>query len=83
MTSNVSSSPREPGFTELALRAELQRAIGDAGFFEPRPIQALAIPKILAGQDVLALAQTGTGKTAAFALPLIELLLSRPRRGPT
>ena len=50
------------------------RAIGDMGFEEPTPIQAMAIPQILDGKDVTGQAQTGTGKTAAFGIPIIERL---------
>ena len=61
-------------FAELGLRAEILRALGDLGYREPTPIQAAVIPLALAGRDILAAAQTGTGKTAGFALPLIEQL---------
>jgi ATP-dependent RNA helicase RhlE len=61
-------------FTSLGLRAELLRAIGDAGYSVPTPVQASAIPVILQGRDVLAGAQTGTGKTAGFTLPLLQRL---------
>jgi ATP-dependent RNA helicase RhlE len=64
----------------------LLRGVEAAGFDRPRPIQVQTIPAACAGRDVLGLAQTGTGKTAAFALPLLERLLSAPRadrpRGP-
>ena len=61
-------------FTELGLSAELLRAIGEQGYTTPTPVQAQAIPHILAGRDLEALAQTGTGKTAAFVLPLLQRL---------
>jgi ATP-dependent RNA helicase RhlE len=61
-------------FTELGLSAELIRAIAEQGYTEPTPVQTQAIPPGLAGQDVLAGAQTGTGKTAAFALPILQRL---------
>jgi ATP-dependent RNA helicase RhlE len=61
-------------FTELGLSAELLRAIAEQGYTEPTPVQQQAIPPALAGQDVLAGAQTGTGKTAAFALPILQRL---------
>jgi len=61
-------------FTELGLSPELLRAIGEQGYTTPTPIQAQAIPHVLAGRDLEALAQTGTGKTAAFVLPLIQRL---------
>lgn len=62
-------------FTNLGLRAELLRALSDAGYIEPTPVQAAAIPVILEGRDVLAGAQTGTGKTAGFTLPLLQRLM--------
>ena len=65
-------------FTSLGLRPELLRAIADSGYKDPTPVQSLAIPVVLQGKDVLAGAQTGTGKTAAFTLPLLQLLSSRP-----
>jgi len=61
-------------FTKLGLSKPILRAIEEQGYSEPTPIQAKAIPIILAGQDVLAGAQTGTGKTAGFTLPLLEKL---------
>jgi ATP-dependent RNA helicase RhlE len=63
-----------PSFAELGLSAELLRAVADTGYTEPTPVQAQAIPLILQGRDVLARAQTGTGKTAAFTLPLLQQL---------
>ena len=63
-------------FLSLGLSEALLRAIADHGHVAPTPIQSKAIPIILAGRDVLAAAQTGTGKTAAFALPLLERLKS-------
>ena len=67
-------------FAQLGLKAELLRAIAAQGYSSPTSIQSQAIPMILAGRDVLAGAQTGTGKTAAFALPILQLLDERPRR---
>ena len=69
-------------FTSLGLRAELLRALADSGYETPTPVQAQAIPVILEGRDVLAAAQTGTGKTAGFTLPLLQRLRrrARPRR---
>ena len=61
-------------FDRLGLRAELLQGIEKKGYSEPTPIQTKAIPAILDGRDVLARAQTGTGKTDAFALPLVEIL---------
>ncbi|MBA3011753.1 MAG: DEAD/DEAH box helicase [Desulfobacula sp.] len=61
-------------FDELGLRAELLNAVKSRGYTAPTPIQTRVIPAILAGQDIFARAQTGTGKTDAFALPLVEIL---------
>jgi ATP-dependent RNA helicase RhlE len=62
------------GFTSLGLSAPIQKAIAEKGYTEPSPIQAQAIPAVLSGQDVMAAAQTGTGKTAGFTLPILERL---------
>ena len=62
-------------FSDLGLAAELLRAVEEQGYTQPTPIQEQAIPPILLGQDVMAGAQTGTGKTAAFTLPLLQRLL--------
>ena len=59
-------------FSDLSLSKEIAKAIETMGFEEPTPIQALAIPLIQAGRDVTAQAQTGTGKTSAFGIPVIE-----------
>ena len=67
-------------FDELGLSAEALSAIRDAGYQHPTPIQAQAIPLVLKGRDVMGLAQTGTGKTAAFTLPIVDRLLGGPRR---
>jgi ATP-dependent RNA helicase RhlE len=61
-------------FSELQLSEPVLRAVDEAGFSEPTPIQAEAIPAILTGRDIIGCARTGTGKTAAFALPLIQRL---------
>ncbi len=61
-------------FTEIGLIPELLRAVEDLGYSEPTPIQAQAIPLVLAGRDVMGGAQTGTGKTASFTLPLLQRL---------
>jgi superfamily II DNA/RNA helicase len=63
-------------FTDLGLSPEVLRAVGDVGYVEPTPIQAQAIPYVLMGRDVLGCAQTGTGKTASFTLPMIDILAS-------
>ena len=67
-------------FSELGLKAELLRAVSARGYDTPTPVQAKTIPLILEGRDVLAGAQTGTGKTAAFTLPLLQLLDATPRK---
>jgi len=64
-------------FAGLGLSAELTRAVADQGYTQPTPVQAQAIPVILEGRDVLAGAQTGTGKTAGFTLPLLQRLTAR------
>ena len=64
-------------FTTLGLSAELLRAVAEQGYHEPTPIQRQAIPVILEGKDIMAGAQTGTGKTAGFALPLLQRLSER------
>lgn len=61
-------------FSELGLSEEILRAVADTGYTEPTPVQAQAIPYLLMGRDVLACAQTGTGKTASFTLPMIDIL---------
>ncbi len=68
-------------FSEISLSARLQSNLARNGFTEPTPIQALSIEPALAGRDLIATAQTGTGKTLAFVLPMIELLL-RERAEP-
>jgi len=70
----------QPTFDALGLSPASLRAVRELGFTTPTPVQAAAIPPALAGKDVLASAQTGTGKTAAFGLPLIERLAGLPRR---
>ena len=65
-------------FDTLGLSAELLRAVSEQGYSEPTPIQRKAIPIILQGKDVMAGAQTGTGKTAGFTLPLLQLLSKKP-----
>jgi ATP-dependent RNA helicase RhlE len=80
----MSTSYSEPvtGFACFDLGAAVQRGIAAAGFVEPRPIQIQTIPAALEGRDILGLAQTGTGKTAAFALPVIERLRAIRKPGP-
>jgi ATP-dependent RNA helicase RhlE len=69
-------------FTDLGLAAPLLRALDEAGYTTPTPIQAQAIPTVLAGQDLLGIAQTGTGKTAAFSLPILHTLNAKGGRPP-
>ncbi len=64
----------KPLFSELNLIAPLQTALKDSGYEHPTPIQQRAIPIVLSGKDLLGIAQTGTGKTAAFCLPILQLL---------
>ena len=66
-------------FNELGLAEPLLRAIHEQGYQTPTPIQSQAIPPVLAGRDLIGCAQTGTGKTAAFALPLLQTLAGQPR----
>src|SRR6266436_1606807 len=66
-------------FTSLGLHHSLLQATREMHYTQPTPIQAEAIPAILAGRDLIATAQTGTGKTAAFLLPILHHLLSLPR----
>ena len=63
-------------FDDLGLSPEILKAIAEVGYQQPTPIQAQAIPVVLMGRDVLGCAQTGTGKTAGFTLPMIEILSS-------
>jgi ATP-dependent RNA helicase RhlE len=67
-------------FAELGLSDQMLRAIKDAGYSRPTPIQAQAIPLGLKGRDIMGLAQTGTGKTAAFTIPIVERLSEGPKR---
>jgi ATP-dependent RNA helicase RhlE len=67
-------------FSDLGLAEVLLRALSRQGYDTPTPIQAKAVPSLLKGRDLLGIAQTGTGKTAAFALPILNRLLSDPRR---
>jgi ATP-dependent RNA helicase DeaD len=68
-----------PSFEDLGLSAPLLKSISEVGYEEPTPIQALTIPVLLAGRDVIAQAQTGSGKTAAFGLPIIEAIDPKDR----
>jgi ATP-dependent RNA helicase RhlE len=72
--------PGDVSFESLGLSEAVLRAVSDAGYRTPTPIQREAIPLILRGRDVIGLAQTGTGKTAAFTLPLVDRLIAGPGR---
>jgi len=72
------NAPAPAGFAALALRPEVQQALADVGYESPSPIQAATIPPLLEGRDVLGQAQTGTGKTAAFALPILSRIEAKP-----
>src|SRR5688500_15666143 len=67
-------------FSSLKLHPDLLKAVRELGFARPTPIQADAIPPAMAGRDVMASAMTGSGKTAAFLLPILHRLIERPRR---
>ncbi len=82
LTSAHAHTPAENGFDRFRLDSNLTRAIAAARFTTPRPIQAETIPACLEGRDVMGLAQTGTGKTAAFALPILQRLIEEPGPGP-
>jgi len=81
-TATIEAETIESGadFSALGLGDEVLSAVRDAGYKTPTPIQQQTIPLILKGRDVMGLAQTGTGKTAAFTLPIIERLAGGPRR---
>ncbi|PPJ27928.1 ATP-dependent RNA helicase [Nocardia nova] len=74
-----SGDATEPSFADLGIDDRLLAAIADVGYESPSPIQAATIPPLLAGADVVGLAQTGTGKTAAFAIPILMGLEKRPK----
>ena len=67
-------------FDSLGLSADLVRMVAEEGYQTPTPVQAAAIPLVREGRDVLAAAQTGTGKTAAFVLPILDRLRGRRTR---
>ena len=69
-----SSANSEVRFEDLGLSPQLLKAVADSGYTTPTPIQARGIPEVLKGKDIIGIAQTGTGKTASFTLPMIEIL---------
>lgn len=69
-------------FSTLGLEPRILRAVQDAGYTEPTPIQAAAVPQILGGQDLIGIAQTGTGKTAAFTLPILTRMAAHLDQSP-
>ncbi|MEP6822883.1 MAG: DEAD/DEAH box helicase, partial [Chthoniobacterales bacterium] len=77
----MDDSPGLVPFRSLGLDDRIFKAIQEAGYTEPTPIQSAAIPEILAGKDVIGIAQTGTGKTAAFVLPILHHLARRLGEG--
>ncbi|HET7478261.1 MAG TPA: DEAD/DEAH box helicase [Rubrobacteraceae bacterium] len=79
ITDTLTEAPRL-SFDDLPISRQIHRAVTDQGWTSPTPIQALALPELLEGEDVVGLAQTGSGKTAAFSIPLIEGL-DRKKRG--
>src|SRR5690625_2199592 len=74
-TENSSQTPTEEKFSDFGLHPDLLKAIDGLGYEHPTPIQASAIPVALQGRDVMGAAQTGTGKTAAFVLPILHRLM--------
>ncbi|MCC6533543.1 MAG: DEAD/DEAH box helicase [Burkholderiales bacterium] len=85
MTANTDADPGNvpTAFAELGLLPELLRAITEQGYSEPTPIQRQAIPPVLARRDIMGSAQTGTGKTASFALPILQLLAPHANASPS
>ena len=79
-TQAEASPAAENGFASLGLRPELLKALDELGYEEPTPIQRETIPYLMAGKDLLGQAATGTGKTAAFALPALQLIDGRHPR---
>src|SRR5215471_1503585 len=73
-TSELDPAVDQPTFDTLGLSADVLRAVTESGYTTPTPIQAQGIPHVLKRKDIIGIAQTGTGKTASFTLPMIELL---------
>ncbi len=85
MTANTDAAPNTSpaSFAELGLLPELLQAISEQGYTEPTPIQRQAIPAVLSGRDIMGSAQTGTGKTASFALPILQRLAPMASTSPS
>jgi ATP-dependent RNA helicase RhlE len=66
-------------FTDFGLAAPILKALTEEGYTAPTPIQTKSLPDVMAGRDLLGIAQTGTGKTAAFALPILHRLAANPK----
>ncbi len=81
-TATAADTPK-PSFAALGLMPELMRAIAEQGYLEPTPIQVQAIPPVLQRRDLMGCAQTGTGKTAGFALPILQLLAPQASSSPS
>ena len=82
---NIENDGGLEGFAALGITGALLKATVSAGYTEPKPIQIKAIPAQLAGRDILGVAQTGSGKTAAFALPILSKIIAHqapPQDGP-
>lgn len=82
-SSSPTTSAPEITFADLGLAPDILRAITESGYVRPTPIQAQAIPLVLSGKDIMGGAQTGTGKTAAFTLPLLQRLLPHANNSPS
>jgi ATP-dependent RNA helicase RhlE len=78
LTNAIDATPN--GFAELGISGMLLKALEAAGMTEPKPIQAQTIPHAFEGRDILGLAQTGSGKTAAFALPILSKIIAEHAR---
>ena len=79
MTTHIPTEAPRASFTDLPVSEQVRKAVADQGWETPTPIQALALPALLGGEDVVGLAQTGSGKTAAFSIPLIETIDPKAR----
>src|ERR671916_2018492 len=79
LTSHTLTEAPRVSFTDLPVSEQVRKAVTDQGWETPTPIQALTLPALLGGEDVVGLAQTGSGKTATFAIPLIEAVDPKAR----